>query len=131
MYPIASGPSSIIQTRPSDRSRTIPASVARADGSSNGRPSWAYSSGMSPRMVPRSDSLASRKLGSMHSSSGDPDPHDRPRGAAARDFFEAGLPERGGEPGPGEGRRERSGARIDRVPLDDASAPLLHVIDRG
>jgi hypothetical protein len=41
MYPIGSDPSPINHTRPSDRSRTIPASVRRAIGSSNGRPSWA------------------------------------------------------------------------------------------
>src|SRR5882672_6708897 len=86
---------------------------------------------MKPRIVSMSRSAAGRKVGSTDTSSGDNEPQDRPGGAAARDFLEAGLPERRGQPGPGEGRRERRCPRIDRVALDDAAAPLPDMLDRG
>src|SRR6266581_6959984 len=60
-----------------------------------------------------------------------PDPHDRPRGAPPGDLLEAGFPERGSQPRPGEGRRVGSLLRLDRVPLDDAAAPPSNLIDRG
>src|SRR5437667_308056 len=50
---------------------------------------------MNPRIEPMSPSFAGRKVGSTDTSSGDNEPHDRPCGAAARDFLKAGLPERG------------------------------------
>src|SRR5712691_9946277 len=85
---------------------------------------------MNPRIVSMSPSFAGRKVDSTATSSGDNEPHDRPGGAAARDLFEAGLPERRGQPGPGEGRREHRRPGIDRVALDDAAAALPDMFDR-
>src|SRR5437016_5728880 len=86
---------------------------------------------MNPRIEPMSPSFAGRKVGSTDTSSGDNEPHDRPCGAAARDFLKAGLPERRGQPGPGEGRREHRRPGIDRVALDDAAAAPPDMLDRG
>src|SRR6266702_3735197 len=86
---------------------------------------------MKPRIVSTSPSFAGRKVDSTDTSSGDNEPHDRPGGAAARHFHEAGLPECRGQPGPGEGRREHRRPGIDRVALDDAAAALPDMLDGG